>query len=255
MRNEIVLDIETTGLSPENDGITEIAAVRLSDGAEFESLVNPNQPIPPKISRLTGITDAMVREAEPLGNVLKRLDAFMGENPVLIGHNVKFDYSFLKTGFFREMKKGCIFTSWTKEDLLGIDTLFLAKKLHPELPHKDLDTVTKYYGIHNTRAHRALADTLATAGLYEAMRGECKKMSVENPGKDWETLCEPKRLSYKIKKQEGITPKQRKYLEDLIRRHALLPEDYGFTKALGELSKSEASKAIDGIIFRYGKMF
>ena len=89
MRNEIVLDIETTGLSPENDRITEIAAVRLSDGEEFSYLVNPGISIPAKITQITGITNAMVRDAKTLKEVLSKLDAFMGENPVLIGHTVR----------------------------------------------------------------------------------------------------------------------------------------------------------------------
>ena len=255
MRNEIVLDIETTGLSPENDRITEIAAVRLSDGEEFSYLVNPGISIPAKITQITGITNAMVRDAKTLKEVLSKLDAFMGENPVLIGHNVRFDYSFLKTGFLRELGKDDRFIRWTKEDLWGIDTLFLAKGLHPELPHKDLDTVTKHYGIHNNQAHRALSDTLATAAAYQAMKKECKKLDMEEPDKNWGRLFEPALLSYKAKKQEPITPKQKKYLEALLRHHGVSLMERGFSKNIEELTKSEASKAIDGIIFQYGKMY
>lgn len=255
MKNEIVLDIETTGLSPEIHKITEIAAIRLSDGEEFSSLVDPGVPIPAKISEITGITDEMVKGADPVGMVLKRLDAFMGETPVLVGHNIRFDYSFLKTGFLREMEKGEKFTGWTKEDLSGVDTLFLAKQLHPELPHKDLDTVTKYYGIHNNQAHRALSDTRATAALYQAMKNECRESETERRKEGWEEIFKPAPLFYKVKKQEPITLKQKKYLEALLRYHGVSLIERGFAKSMEELTKSEASKAIDGLIFQYGKMY
>ncbi len=104
MESIIALDIETTGLSPENDAITEIGAVRFSGRrveAEWNTLVNPGRRIPPEITQLTGITDAMVRGAPVIRDVLEDLDYFVGDAPIL-GHNVRFDLSFLrKQGVFR----------------------------------------------------------------------------------------------------------------------------------------------------------
>ena len=92
MKNTLVaLDIETTGLDPKNDKIIEIGAVRFSGSkieGEFNSLINPGKNIPPFISQLTGITDAMVRGAPPVEEVIEQLANFVKDTPV-VGHNVK----------------------------------------------------------------------------------------------------------------------------------------------------------------------
>ena len=100
----VALDIETTGLSSENDAITEIGAVRFSGRrveSEWSTLINPGRRIPAEIIQLTGITDAMVQNAPMIRDVLEDLDHFVGDAPIL-GHNVRFDLSFLsKQGLFR----------------------------------------------------------------------------------------------------------------------------------------------------------
>ena len=99
----VVVDVETTGWSPDADGITEIGAVRLSGGevrAEFAALVNPGQPIPPDIVTLTGITDAMVTLAPPVGAVLPGFLDF-ARGSVLTAHNAPFDVGFLTRGVRR----------------------------------------------------------------------------------------------------------------------------------------------------------
>ena len=93
----VVVDVETTGWSPDTDGITEIGAVRLSGGricAEFTTLVNPGRAIPPDIVALTGITDTMVSLAPPVGAVLPGFLDF-ARGGVLTAHNAPFDIGFL----------------------------------------------------------------------------------------------------------------------------------------------------------------
>ncbi|NND84337.1 MAG: endonuclease, partial [Acidimicrobiia bacterium] len=93
----VVLDLETTGGSPSGDAITEVGAVKLHRGevvGEFQTLVNPGQPIPPSITILTGITHAMVIEAPPIEEALPGFLEFIGDR-VIVGHNVRFDVSFL----------------------------------------------------------------------------------------------------------------------------------------------------------------
>ena len=93
----VALDIETTGLDPQNDKIIEVGAVRFSGSQiqdELNSLINPGKRIPPFISQLTGITDAMVRGAPAIEEVLDQITGFTGDAPI-VGHNVKFDLSFL----------------------------------------------------------------------------------------------------------------------------------------------------------------
>src|SRR5690349_10253430 len=93
----VVLDLETTGGSPNDCAITEVGAVKLRGGeclGRFETLVNPGVPIPPLITVLTGITEAMVLPAPRIAEVLPPLLEFVGE-AVIVGHNIRFDISFL----------------------------------------------------------------------------------------------------------------------------------------------------------------
>ena len=98
-----VLDLETTGASAESCGITEIRAVRVRGGellATLHTLENPGAAIPPEITLLTGITQAMVHPAPKVDSVLDALGDFVA-GAVIVGHNVRFDLSFLNAAFER----------------------------------------------------------------------------------------------------------------------------------------------------------
>lgn len=239
-RNEIVLDLETTGLSPEMNQIIEIAAIRRQDGASFSTLVNPGIEIPERIIEITGIDNQMVKEGVTIGEALEQLDCFLGKAPVLIGHNIGFDYSFLKVHFSREKKTGRSFPNWGDGNCEGIDTLKICKQLHKTGPH-NLGAMTLLYGIHNRSAHRALADTEATALLYEKLLNEA------------EELCAPFPLVYREKKSSPITPKQKNFLLALLRQHGIALEQLDCPGDMEELTKSEASRVIDKIISTYGR--
>ena len=108
-RTYIVFDIETTGLSPETEEITEIGAVKLMDGKfvdTFSKLVNPNREIPEKITHLTGITNEMVADAPKIDEILPKFLEFCGNNTV-IAHNAKFDVSFIKP-YFQTQDQGVL---------------------------------------------------------------------------------------------------------------------------------------------------
>src|SRR5215510_4572088 len=93
----VVVDLETTGGSPYSDAITEIGALKLCGGellGRFETLVNPGVPIPPMITYLTGITEAMVLPAPRIDEVLPAWLEF-ARDAVIVGHNIRFDISFL----------------------------------------------------------------------------------------------------------------------------------------------------------------
>ena len=99
----IVFDLETTGLKPTTEEITEIAAVLVRDGEirdSFQTYVNPHKPIPPEITELTGISDDTVRDAPELSDAIARFLEFAG-NRVLVAHNAGFDMSFLKAACSR----------------------------------------------------------------------------------------------------------------------------------------------------------
>ena len=99
-----VLDHETTGGSPADCGITEIGALRFRGGepdGTFQTLVNPGAPIPPFITVMTGITQAMVIEAPPVEEAIPAFLEFLGD-AVIVGHNVRFDVSFLDAALGRD---------------------------------------------------------------------------------------------------------------------------------------------------------
>ena len=98
INNYIALDIETTGLNPANDKIIEIGMAKVENGVitgKYQQLINPQRPIDERITQLTGINDSMVENAPVINDIIQEIIDFIGELPIL-GHNVIFDYSFLK---------------------------------------------------------------------------------------------------------------------------------------------------------------
>ena len=161
----VVVDLETTGLGAGAE-ITEIGAVRVRNGAvvdEFSSLVKPSQPIPPFITSLTGITPAMVAEADPIASVLERFMEWSGigaeDSPVLVAHNASFD-----VGFLRRAALACA-RPWPRVRV--VDTLALARLALPRplVRNHKLGTVASYFGTVTVPEHRALGDARATAEI------------------------------------------------------------------------------------------
>ena len=155
MTHIVSLDIESTGLDEDRDAIIEIAAVRFNGKRkedEFNTLINPGKHIPDFITGLTGIDDAMVRQAPRLQDIRQELVAFVGDAPIL-GHNVKFDAGFLR-------KKGLFEYQQT------IDTLELASVLLPTATRYNLGSLGKQLGIPLPATHRALDDALVTHACY-----------------------------------------------------------------------------------------
>jgi DNA polymerase III subunit epsilon len=162
-----VVDLETTGWSPEQAAITEIGAVRVRAGArrgelvrqgEFASLVNPGTPVPPGIADLTGITDWMLAAAPRLGAVLPGLLDF-ARGCVLVAHNAPFDLGFLVAGC------GDLGLAWPGFTVL--DTVMLARRVMDpdEVPDCKLSTLAGFFGARTAPNHRALADARATADV------------------------------------------------------------------------------------------
>lgn len=153
-----VLDLETTGGAAADLGITEIGAIRYRGGVEegtFHSLVNPGGPIPPFITVLTGITQAMVIEAPRLSEVLPAFLEFLGD-AVVVGHNVRYDLGFLNAAGTAH-GYGPLPNRW-------VDTLALARRLvQSEIRDFRLGSLAAYFRSPVTPTHRALDDATATA--------------------------------------------------------------------------------------------
>ncbi len=156
-----ILDLETTGATPASCEITEVGAVKYVSGelaGTFDTLVDPGAPIPPTITVLTGITQAMVIDAPRIDEVLPSLLEFIGTS-VIVGHNVRFDMSFLNAAAQR--------LGYGKLPNRTSDTLGLARRLLPgEVRRLNLQTLAAHFRSPITPNHRALADAKATAHVF-----------------------------------------------------------------------------------------
>lgn len=156
----ISFDLETTGLNPEKDQITEIAACRFVNGEfteEYTTLINPGIPIPKNITTLTGISNKMVEESPSINDVLPEFLEFVGSTP-LVAQNINFDYSFITKNLSTE-----------RSPLLDnplYDTLSLARGFIYFHNSFNLGSLCDYYGIKIENAHRAGADALCTGKLF-----------------------------------------------------------------------------------------
>ena len=171
----VIVDVETTGWSPEEAGITEIGAVRMSGGqirAEFSTLVNPGRAIPPDIVALTGITDEMVTAAPPPAAALASFLDF-AHGAVLTAHNAPFDVSFLAAA---GASAGLPGPAGPVLDTHVLDTVALARRLlgtgglaADDVPNCKLSTLAGYFGAPPGPQHRALADARATAAVLAGL--------------------------------------------------------------------------------------
>ena len=147
----VLLDLETTGIDPVAHRITEIALIRVDDGVvstRWESLVNPGQPIPFFIQRLTGITDAMVRDAPDFQQLWPELVPLL-DGAVLVAHNVRFDHGFLKNAVARSGATLCMDT---------LCTVRLSRRLYPRATGHGLDAIMRRHGLSTAARHRAAGD-------------------------------------------------------------------------------------------------
>ena len=174
----VVVDVETTGGPPPNHRITEVAAVIVKDGKiqeVFETLVNPERPIPPFVSRLTNISWQMVKNAPKFSAIVPELLNKL-EGNVFVAHNAQFDWSFLS----HEIQRA----SGARLSGNQLCTVRLARQILPHLPKRSLDYVANYYGIEIEGRHRAGGDAIATAQCLIRMLGEAQSQGCET----WEDL-------------------------------------------------------------------
>jgi DNA polymerase-3 subunit epsilon len=161
----VVVDLETTGGAADGAGITEIGAVKVRGGetvGEFHTLVDPGTGIPPFITVLTGITDAMVVSAPRIEVVLPSFLEF-ARGAVLVAHNAGYDTGFLKAA--------CATHGHPWPGFQVVDTVTLARRvlIRDEVPNRKLATLARYFGTPNEPRHRALADARATADVLHAL--------------------------------------------------------------------------------------
>ncbi|MCJ8010642.1 PolC-type DNA polymerase III [Paenibacillus sp. KQZ6P-2] len=166
----IVFDIETTGLSITNNKITELAAVKMREGQEIDryaTFVNPHEKIPYHIQQLTNITDEMVKDAPDLEPVLQEFVKFIGDG-ILVAHNARFDVGFIQASL-KEYGMPLL-------ENPALDTLELARLLHPGMKNHRLNTLADKYKVLLESHHRAIDDTLALAGILNGLLADAEKL-------------------------------------------------------------------------------
>ena len=160
----VVIDLETTGATARDCAITEVGAVKLRGGeclGRLETLINPGVPIPPFITVLTGITEAMLMPAPRIEEVLPALLEFIGD-AIVVGHNIRFDISFLDAAL--------VATSRPRLTNRHVDTLAIARRLvRDEVPNLRLSTLARHFRVPTEPIHRAFADAQATAEVLHGL--------------------------------------------------------------------------------------
>ncbi|MBR3313132.1 MAG: type I-E CRISPR-associated endoribonuclease Cas2 [Atopobiaceae bacterium] len=155
----VVLDLETTGLDSEHDAIIDIGAIRYllgQEDEEFQTFVRVNESLPESVVELTGIRDNDIVQGMGLEDALNDLLDFIGNSPIVM-HNASFDLGFLE--------KALEEFDLDELDNELIDTLEIARKRLPHVGNHRLDTLRDYFGLEETRAHRALGDCRSTREL------------------------------------------------------------------------------------------
>ena len=232
----VAVDLEMTGVDPRKDQILEIGAVKCRAGRPLETfarLIRPSVPIPEPVARLTGITEEMAAGGADADRAMEEFFRFAEELP-LVGHQLMCDYSFLK--------------QWAVDhrrpfERQGLDTLKLARKFLPKDQKKNLEELKALYGIRE-ESHRALPDARAAADLLGKL---AENFEETDPG-----AFVPKTLQCRVRRQTPATAKQkeqlRRYLEHFGLSEAEVVPDWE------RLTRSEASRKVDRIISRYGRL-
>ena len=235
MRDYTVLDLEMTGLAEKNNKIIEIGAVKVRDGKKIDTygtLVNPHVKIEPMVTELTGITDEMLLQGEEEDVAVERLLRFIGSDR-LVGHNVSFDYRFIKQ--WAVNKK-------IPMEMSACDTLKMARALLPEEQRKKLESLCEYFHIERVHAHRALDDAIETWQVYEKLADMAEERGMTE-------LFEVQPLKFHLKRQTPATLQQVAKLKEYVKRFPIQEEIPWKT-----LTRSQASRLYDRFRTKYGKI-
>lgn len=162
--NYVLLDIETTGLSPSRDDIIEIGAIKVKENKiidTYNTLIKINRSLNPFITRLTGITDKMLETGKERDEALKEFIDFTG-NEIIMGHNVNFDINFIYDKCLSYLDY------YLSNDF--VDTMRIAKNILPNIENYKLGTLANYFGVDYSSAHRGLNDVEITYEVYNKLK-------------------------------------------------------------------------------------
>lgn len=241
----IVSDVETTGLSPDRNRITEVACVAVRGGEiveERQSLVNPEQAIPLAIQQMTGITNAMVFAAPKGGEIFPDIRTWFPDDAVFVAHNVMFDFNFLQSSFLRHGVQG-----------MGhgkLCTARLARRILPPQKSWALQHLAAYFGIKIKGRHRALGDAHATA------RALIEMLDILQEEYSCETVEDVLTIQYRTMGAFGHElPKHVKKLEPVLGSMPQTPGVYRMIDTRGQvlyIGKAKNLRDRVGSYFRHG---
>ena len=170
-----VVDVETTGGGMEyGHRVTDIAIVEVRGGEivdEFQTLINPGRRIPTGITALTGITNEMVAHAPYFDEVAEEVRSRL-EGRVFVAHNVSFDWGFVSGELIR--------TLGDAPEAVRMCTVRMTRRLVPGLRHRNLDVVTRHFGVTIQDRHRAYGDALATARVFLRLLDEARGRGLDD---------------------------------------------------------------------------
>ena len=167
--NYVLVDIETTGLSPRTDEIIEIGAIKVKENKiidTYNTLIKIDRNLNPFITKLTGITDKMLETGKETDKALEEFVNFTG-NEIIMGHNVNFDINFIYDKCLSYLDY------YLSNDF--VDTMRIAKHILPDIQNYKLGTLANYFGVDYRSAHRGLEDVEITYEVYNKLKDCYKK--------------------------------------------------------------------------------
>lgn len=244
----VVFDTETTGFYAGHDQMIEIGAVKIKNGEiidRFDELIDPKRPIPQKITELTFITDEMVKGKDTEENVTKRFLNWIGELP-MVAHNAKFDISFM--------------TSAMNKYHLGefkntvIDTMSLARMLHPEWANHKLQTLTKKYNIEwdEEKHHRADYDAEGTAIAFYKMSKVLFDRNIETTNALYDSIDVESLVRFSFPFHATVLAKNREGLKNLFKIISTANTKYLYKNEQPKIPRKEIEKLRKGLLIGSG---
>ena len=225
----VVLDLETTGLSPDYCSIIEISAIKVESDEivdQFSTLVNSTDDIPDEIVQLTGITPEMLCNAPFEKEAVKQVISFIGDS-IIVGHNVTFDIRFINS-VSQIHDLPILINSY-------VDTLSLSRKIFPDLPNHKLNTLIKTFCSEDREKHRALSDVKYTNQCYLSIKRYAKCNNI-----DLKSLYRKKRNTPAYIRPSDIIAKTAEFNEN----SPIFEKCVVFTGALDGLTRREAMEIV-----------
>ena len=244
----VVFDTETTGFYAGSDQMIEIGAVKIQNGKildRFDELIDPHRPLPKKITELTFITDEMLAGKDSEEDVTKRFLEWAGESP-MVAHNAKFDISF--------MKAACTKYNLPDFDYTVLDTMSIARMLHPEWPNHKLQTLTKRLDVpwDEDKHHRADYDAEGTAIAFYKMSKSLYDQNISTTTELLDNIDIDSLVRFAFPFHATMIAINRDGLKNLFRIISIANTKYLYKNEQPKIPRREVSKLREGLLIGSG---